>query len=169
MKQLDSLDKFAKQLEMMVSAYDRKLDLSLNFVGKELVKAAKDKIGHLNDAAGEFPAWKELAESTKRDKERNDYVFNADYNPLYREGELRKSINYRLNKTLRNKTLKLGSTSKIMIYQEKGTDRIPPRPVIGPTMFQSIPILNYSAKAFYNSWLTNKLLKIRENTYIPKK
>ncbi|MGI4951191.1 MAG: hypothetical protein ACRYGM_05250 [Janthinobacterium lividum] len=94
--------------------------------GAVLVQTAHDMIGM------EMPKWAALAESTVAEKRREGFTGRVSgTDPLYRTGELRLSISYRIE----GSSLLLGATDPIAAYQEFGTDRIPPRPFIGATMF----------------------------------
>jgi phage gpG-like protein len=64
--------------------------------------------------------WTELADSTKRDRERKGFPPNE---PLLRTGELRDSIEHSAGV----ETAYVGSNLNIAVYQELGTSRIPPR------------------------------------------
>lgn len=88
-------------------------------------KKARDKFGVYQKEMGPFERWQELAESTKDERERLGYTPDE---PLLRSGELRDSIGYEVH------LLEgiVGSTSDIMVYQELGTEHIPPRAVLGP-------------------------------------
>ncbi len=91
---------------------------------------AKHQIGEYQDAAGPFNAWPQLAESTQAERARLGF---APDEPLLRTGELRDSI----SREVRADEAAVGSTSDIMVYQELGTSRIPPRPVLGPAAFKN--------------------------------
>lgn len=110
--------------------------------GAKLVQAvAKHKIGVYQPEVGPFPEWEELADSTEFEKARLGYPVDA---PLLREGNLRDSIVYECTAM----TFLVGSESKIAIYQEFGTKTIPPRPFIGPALFETMPDI---MKIFGNS------------------
>jgi phage gpG-like protein len=64
--------------------------------------------------------WPPLAESTKKDREAKGFAADE---PLLRTGALRDSIKHSVSG---NKGI-IGSDSKIAVYQELGTSRIPPR------------------------------------------
>jgi phage gpG-like protein len=90
-----------------------------------LVEAeAKREIGHYQGQAGQFVHWAELADSTKADRVRQGYAENE---PLLREGDLRDSIAH----VVRGNEAVIGSASEIAVYQELGTDKIPPRSFLG--------------------------------------
>lgn len=101
-----------------------------------LVKSrAKESIGHYQDG------WDKLAVSTVLDKLDKGYAAVAlpggdgGDNPLLRTGAMRDSI------TDQTSALEfvVGSQSEIMVYQEIGTSRIPPRPVLAPALYKSVP------------------------------
>lgn len=98
---------------------------ALERVAVKVEKTAKDEIGIYQEAIGPFPAWPELADATKEDRLAKGFSEN---DPLLRTGELRDSIQH----TTGELETQIGSDSDIMIYQELGTARIPPRPVLGP-------------------------------------
>ncbi len=168
MKTLNSFNAFYKQLEKVkrnYAIYEKKAAL---FSAEALKIEAQAKIGHLQGGVGRYPSsggavgqWAELAESTKEDKERQGYVFNADYNPLYREGDLKKSISA-IAVTISGKTkIVLGSDSQIMFWQEFGTEKIPPRSVIGLTMFQYAPKITYYFGEMLVKWISNQPLNLK--------
>ena len=98
---------------------------ALEKVAAAVEKTAKGEIGVYQDAIGPFSAWPELAQSTQDDRERLGYSAN---DPLLRDGTMRDSIEHRVAEL----EAEIGSDSDILVYQEFGTARIPPRPVLGP-------------------------------------
>lgn len=86
---------------------------------------AKEKIGTYQEATGDFPAWEQLAESTQEQREKAGYTPN---DPLDRTGELRESITTRAdgNGSITGTPLDKG------LWMENGTEKIPPRPYLGP-------------------------------------
>lgn len=98
---------------------------ALEIVARKVEATAKSEIGVYQDAIGPFGAWPELAESTQEERGRLGYTPN---DPLLRTGELQRSISH----NVKDLEATIGSDSDIMVYQEFGTSRIPPRPVIGP-------------------------------------
>lgn len=152
-----NLEQFNTHLKKITGNFARYEKAWGDFSAQVLEKEAKDKVGHLQ------PGWKELKPSTERDKERQGYVFNADYNPLYRTGELRDSIKGHYNLALH--TLFLGSFSEIMIYHALGTKDIPPRDVIGSTMAQAAHQLAIYLGQMFTAWLLNTHFQPRRVTY----
>ena len=165
MKTFDTLEKFARHMQKVVKTYHYYEAKAAHFIGESLVKEAKDSIGHLQHGAGPFQAWPELAESTKADKERQGYVFNHEYNPLLRTGEMRDSIHYDFNPGNAFSKLRLGSDSQIMVYQELGTPYIPPRSVLGLTMIKATPMIHYALGSMVDSWIEGKGYRPRSVTY----
>lgn len=98
--------------------------------GKAVQTDAKGRIGSYQDGVGPFPAWANLAEATVDDRLRKG--FTPD-DPLLRTGGLRDSIKV----TVDGNDATIGSASEIALYQEQGTDKIPPRPFLGPAGFNS--------------------------------
>lgn len=143
---------FADFMNSVATQYKGYETAALTFIGEMLTHEAKDYIGHLQTGGILYPDWKELAESTKRDKERKGYVLNQDYNPLYRTGQLRDSISYFVG----NNTITIGSTSEIMVYQEMGTMHIPPRPVIGLVMYKNRINIETVLGDFLLFWMTRQ-------------
>lgn len=98
---------------------------ALEHVAQKVEATAKAEIGVYQEAIGPFPAWPQLAQSTQDERERLGFSAN---DPLLRTGELRDSIGHSVS----GLEAEIGSDSDIMVYQEMGTSRIPPRPVLGP-------------------------------------
>lgn len=113
------------QLAVHVASH-RALDRAAAIIEKD----AKQQIGTYQPDAGPFNAWPELADSTKQDRVSKGFSEN---DPLLRTGELRDSI----SREVHGHEAAIGSTSDVMVYQELGTDRIPPRPVLGPAAFKN--------------------------------
>ena len=98
---------------------------ALERIATKIEKTAKSEFGVYQPAVGAFDEWAELAESTQTERERLGFTPN---DPLLRTRGLRDSIEHRVG----DLEAEIGSDSDIMVYQEFGTERIPPRPVLGP-------------------------------------
>lgn len=159
MKTFDNIQDFSNFLSNLAVKYEKYEIKAATFALEVLEFEAKDKIGHLQSGGGEFKSWEPLAESTLADKERNGYIFNADGNPLYREGDLRESIRSSYHPNLRKGYL--GSTSMIGLYQEMGTNRIPPRSFIGLTMYQGGHLVASIMGQAMVQWLSSTRLNLR--------
>lgn len=55
----------------------------------------------------------------------------------------------------------VGSPSDILVYQEMGTRTIPPRPVLGLTMYRNKKYFEWSIGDFLMSWVTDTRQKTR--------
>jgi len=109
-------------------------------IGNQLEKKARKKIGEYQ------PGWEQLADTTQADRLRQGYSEN---DPLLRSGELRDSISSEVGDMM----VVIGSTDVNMVYQELGTDKIPPRPVFAPLVeenrkFVIDTIVKYVARSF---------------------
>lgn len=92
---------------------------------------AKAQIGHYQPAAGEFPAWAPLADSTEAEKARIGAPADA---PLLRKGALLASFKHEL---VSDSEGVVGSTDPVLAFHEFGTPKMPPRPVMGPAVVNS--------------------------------
>lgn len=125
MREFGSLAHFAAHLGMIEAGLVMEVRRGLTEVAKAVEKTAKAEIGDYQPAVGPFPAWAPLADSTKKDRVRQGYT---EDDPLLRSGALRDSISHEVGAG----EAVIGSDSDIAIYQEMGTDKIPPRPFLGP-------------------------------------
>jgi HK97 gp10 family phage protein len=91
-------------------------------------KDAKKRIGTYQEEVGPFAGWAPLAESTVKD--RVSKGFTPD-DPELRTGELRDSI----SRQVEGLEAAIGSTSDVMVWQELGTEKMPPRPILGPAAY----------------------------------
>lgn len=96
----------------------------LEAASKLLLDEAKTYFGVYQQGAGPFGTWPELADSTKEDRVAKGFPENE---PLLRTGDLRDS----LEREVHDFEAIVGSASDVMLWQELGTSRIPPRPVLG--------------------------------------
>lgn len=130
MKEFESLLEFAEFLTMRALAEYEALHHGLKAVAKHIERVAKDEFGVYQPEVGPFPEWEELADSTKEDRLRQGYDPDE---PLLRTGALRDSISHEVD----GLEAEIGSDSDIMVYHEFGTEKIPPRPVLGPAAYRS--------------------------------
>lgn len=110
----------------------------LEKAGAMVEKRAREKIGEYQEQAGPFIAWPELAESTKADRARQGY---PEDEPLLRTGEMRDSIGH----TVHESEVQIGSNDDKAVWQELGTEHIPPRSFLGGAMVESLPKINEMA------------------------
>lgn len=102
----------------------------LKKAAKIIEKAAKDEFGEYQPKVGSFNEWAELAESTKEDRLKKGFIEN---DLLLRTGQLRDSIEHEV----KGLEAVIGSKDEVMVYQEFGTSKIPPRPVLGPATYRN--------------------------------
>src|SRR5277367_378242 len=122
MKEFHSIAQFIEHLALMAAAETLELHHGLEKCAKAIEKTAKDEIGHYQDQVAYFPAWEQLKPATLDYHER----MGVGDSPLIVTGELYASIGHQVQAL----EAAIGSTSDIMVYQELGTDKIPPRPVL---------------------------------------
>lgn len=128
MKLLDGLLELEKHLVADNLKAIAMAEIAMGVAGRIVQKDAQDRIGEYQEAVGGFPAWKQLAESTEAEKARLGYPADA---PLLRTGDMRDSIETEHNAL----EAIIGSKDPVAKYQELGTNRIPPRPFLGPAAF----------------------------------
>ncbi len=105
---------------------------------------AKERIGHYQAEMGPFPEWPLLASSTVAEKRSLGYADAGNDNPLLRTGDMRDSIYAWATPA----AFIVGSHDPIALYQEMGTEHIPPRPFLGPALYKMTPyILTVMGKA----------------------
>jgi HK97 gp10 family phage protein len=115
-----TLDGFVAHLAGLAVELEEKQHHALEKAARIVEKEAKAEIGHYQDQAGPFAAWRELADSTKADRVHKGFTEN---DPLLRTGDLRESIGHEVD----GNVAIVGSTSDVAVYQELGTSKIPPR------------------------------------------
>ncbi|AVF41503.1 hypothetical protein AL486_18725 [Pandoraea apista] len=130
MKEFGDLMSFAVHLSTIATAVDRSLHRGLKKVAVVIEKRAEAKFGDYQTGVGPFPAWSALAESTRADRVALGF---APDDPLLRSGSLRDSVQHQVS----HLEAIIGSPDERMAWQELGTDKIPPRPVLGPSAVES--------------------------------
>lgn len=103
---------------------------ALERVAVRIEKTAVSEFGVYQPAVGDFDEWPDLADSTQEERARLGY---APDEPLLREGDLRDSMEHHVEPF----EAVIGSTSELMPYHEFGTEKIPPRPVLGPALVRN--------------------------------
>ena len=98
----------------------------------KIEKRAKAKLGTYQDTDGIHGAWPELAESTKADRVRKGFTEN---DPGLRSGKMRKSISHQT----KGLEATIGSDDMNLVYFEMGTNKQPPRSVLGAAAFEAMP------------------------------
>lgn len=123
-----------------------------------LVEAeAKSEFGVYQGQIGPFDKWDELADATKIDRVTQGYSEN---DPLLRSGELRDSIGHALD----GLNAVVGSTSDVMVYQELGDEKLPPRPVLGPALLRK----EREVVTLLGHYTATAMLKGSEFSHLPR-
>lgn len=125
-----SLGDFAAHLVAMQVAVKAAEHQGLKKAAVLIERTAKAEIGHYQDAAGPFPAWAQLADSTEAQKASKGYSAGA---PLLASGQMRDNISHQV----RGNEAVIGSPDEKAVYHEFGTSKMPPRPVFGPAAFSN--------------------------------
>lgn len=93
-------------------------------------RRAKAIVGHYQTDTGPFPAWAELADATKAERLALGYTEN---DPGLRSGGQRDSIGHKVG----YREAAIGSNDEHLVYFELGTERQPPRSVLGAAAHQT--------------------------------
>ncbi len=125
------LEQLAREFTTASLTIGYQLELGVKKYAEEIEAAAKEELGVYQPATGPFNAWDPLADSTMNDRINQGYPADE---PLLRSGELRDSIQHEVQ----GLAAIVGTKSPIGLWQEVGTDRIPPRPFIGPAYIRKI-------------------------------
>lgn len=130
-----TLQEFERHLSAALTSVRPKLEIGLDKVGTLAVTLAAHYPGEYQEG------WPQLAASTLKDKEAKGYSVPS---PLKRTGDMAGS--YKKELALGELAVVVGSSEKKALWQEMGTSRgIPPRPVVGLAMQNSLP---YAAETF---------------------
>lgn len=120
-----SLDNLGMAFSSLASSIESGQNGIAHALGEAVQERAKEKVGEYQPASHGFDAWAPLAQATMDQRVSKGFPAN---NPLLRSGELRDSITMRSE----GNGAIIGSTLDIALYQENGTENIPPRPFLGP-------------------------------------
>jgi hypothetical protein len=146
MKTLSSFQELALLLTAATVGTLAESETMLLRAGKVIQKDAKRRIGQYQPETGPFPEWADLASSTEDEKNRLGYPLEA---PLLREGTLRDSIEVEAYPHV----VVIGTKMDVGAYQEFGTEKIPPRPYLGPAAYSKAPKVASAIGAFVASGL----------------
>jgi hypothetical protein len=154
-KNLEEFYEFLTKVHQESRIFEREL---LKSMGELVESDAKRKFGEYQSMVGDYSAWAPLAEATMKD--RVSKGFSPD-DPLYRTGDLMNSIYNKVEIAAR--VVAVGSDDPIMLWQENGTPDakhpIPPRPSLGPALFQNKAKIQKMASEMMFAWITGKALK----------
>lgn len=137
-REFTSMGAFADHLLERQALVSHDLRFGLTRVVELIERAAKAKLGHYQNANGPFDAWDPLAESTKQ--HHTQVIANGDGasdagedTPLLLTGKLREDI----ASDVKGLEGVVGSTLDEGVYMELGTTKAPPRPFLGPALFDN--------------------------------
>lgn len=127
--QFGSLAQFAQHLLTIERDMERLMQKPLKQAATLVEKTAKAELGHYQPASGPFPEWAPLAEATLK----THAAYGVGDSPLLLTGGLYASIEHEVS----GREAVIGTKSEIGAYQEFGTDKIPPRPFMGPAAYNN--------------------------------
>ncbi len=130
MKTWHNFAQFAAHLGALEAKAELALHQALKQAASVVESTAHAEFGHYQPAVGPFAKWEPLSEATRADRVRQGY--SAD-EPLLRSGELRASVTHQVN----GLEAVIGSADEVMLYQELGTSKIPPRALLGPAVLRN--------------------------------
>lgn len=125
------LEMFATEFAASSIAFELELGVRFKMVIEDIKETAKEELGSYQPAVGPFNAWDSLADSTKADRTAKGF---SEDEPLLRSGELRDSI----QSEVIGLAAIVGTKEEKGLWQEVGTETIPPRPFIGPAYVRKI-------------------------------
>ncbi len=129
MREFD-LASFALQLAAMEMATIKHLKNGLEHVAQKIENSAKAELGVYQPEVGPFQDWADLAESTQTQRVAQGYTEN---DPGLRSGKMRDSIEHQVH----GLEAQIGSNDQNLVYFEFGTNKQPPRAVLGPAVIHN--------------------------------
>jgi hypothetical protein len=105
---------------------------ALEKAAKLVEREAKRELGKYQDGAGPFGAWPELADRTQDDRVHKGFTAN---DPGRRSGEMADGIGHEVG----DREAVVGSNDDEMVYFELGTEKQPPRSVLGMALVHKAP------------------------------
>ncbi|OGB23355.1 MAG: hypothetical protein A3I66_01435 [Burkholderiales bacterium RIFCSPLOWO2_02_FULL_57_36] len=127
MREFNDLSSFILHFATLEVAVQKSAERALDRSLQVIEETAKAEIGHYQPAAGPFNEWAQLAESTLKHHER----MGVGDSPLLVTGELYASIEHERS----GGEGVVGTKLEKGKWQEFGTDKIPPRPFMGPAAY----------------------------------
>lgn len=135
MKEFTSIAQMITHLAVMDAAVTLSLHHGLKKCAVAIEATANSEFGVYQGEVGAFAGWAPLADATQAARVALGYTPD---DPLLRSGDLRESVSHQID----GLEAVIGSDSDIMVYQELGTDRIPPRAVLGPAAIRNKVLIN---------------------------
>lgn len=103
----------------------------LERIGRRLEAEMHNKFGEYQTASGPFGEWAPLTAATEN---RKAALGQPADSPLVATGEMKNSTGYDVGLL----ELVVGVRDPKMVWHEFGTERIPPRPVVGPAVYENL-------------------------------
>jgi len=150
MKTFNSFASFATHLQVLAIETKLVKHAVLEAAAEEVQDTAKGMIGFYHDD----PHWEALSPEYEAAKVRAGFEPDA---PLLRTGEMRESIRYVV--ATDGSMAVVGSDDQKMVWHELGTDKMPPRPVMGPAGIHGAPRVAHIASSMVTSWLSGHGVK----------
>lgn len=152
MREFRSFGAFAAHLERLAIVGPEITHLMVEAGAEEIKETAQGEIGFYQTDIAPYPDWAPLTEKYEASKVAAGFEPDA---PLLRTGEMKKS----LGASCEGNEAVVGSNDKVLEYHEFGTDKMPPRPVLGPAAHFSRPrIFSMMAKTTF-AWLSGVRLR----------
>lgn len=149
MKEFKGFGAFADHLVRVAAESGEVKKHILDASAEEIQKTARGMIGDYQHAVGPYPAWEELADSTKAERSRLGYSEN---DPGYRSGEMQRSV----ERHVEGDEAAVGSNDQDMVWFDIGTSKQPPRPVFGPAAIHSKPRVQRIIGMTMFAWLAGR-------------
>lgn len=147
MKEFTSFGAFARHLGVLAAVGEEVTHHVTEEAAKIIQRDAQHRLGEYQGYAGPFNSWAELADSTKADRVAKGFPENE---PELRTGEMRDSI----ETSVKGNEAVVGSASDIAMYQELGTERMPPRPFLGPAAYEAKHPISEMAARSVIAWIS---------------
>jgi HK97 gp10 family phage protein len=128
-REFNDIASFALHFATLNIAVQRNAENAMDRALQIIEDTAKDKLGRYQPAVGGFPAWPQLADRTLQ----HHAQMGMGDTPLLLTGGLYASIEHER----RGNEGVVGTKEQVGAYQEFGTEKIPPRPFMGPAAFSN--------------------------------
>nr|DAT37695.1 MAG TPA: virion morphogenesis protein [Caudoviricetes sp.] len=149
MKNFSSLGAFALHLEKLALEAPAVVEHVTDASAAEIQATARGMIGDYQQAVGPYPAWEELADSTKAER---SYLGYSENDPGYRSGKMQRSI----TRSVEGSEAVVGSNDPHLVWFDMGTPTQPPRPVLGPAAIHSEPRVRKIIGTTTFAWLAGR-------------